>query len=68
MAPNANNGKNRGVHPKCKIAGGQARELRAQGRSWRQVGRELGIGTATAMRLYRLEGGASLSRNSTRAP
>jgi hypothetical protein len=30
-------------------------ELRAQGQSWRKVAYELGIGTATAMRLSRLD-------------
>ena len=35
------------------VATEEVRRLRGQGTSWRQIARKLGIGTATAMRLFR---------------
>jgi len=63
MALGGNTGKNKGGRPKCRIAGARVQVLRAQGRSWRQIARELGIGTATAMRLCRLDATGNPSQN-----
>jgi hypothetical protein len=54
---------NRGGRPKCEIEARQVRVLRGEGRRWRQVARELGIGIATAMRLYRLDTTGNASQN-----
>jgi DNA invertase Pin-like site-specific DNA recombinase len=38
--------------PRVSVTPEQVRRLKSQGRSWRQVAKALGIGTATAMRLF----------------
>jgi hypothetical protein len=45
----------KGGRPKCGVSGANVRQLRDQGRSWRQIAEALRIGTATAMRLYQLD-------------
>ena len=44
--------RHRGGRPPVNVAPAQVRQLREEGRSWRRIARVLGIGTATAMRLY----------------
>jgi DNA invertase Pin-like site-specific DNA recombinase len=39
--------------PRRQVDGAQVAALRAQGRSWREVGRELGIGVATARAAFK---------------
>jgi hypothetical protein len=43
----------RGGRPPCVVSGQRVRQLRDQGSSWRCIARTLGIGTATAQRLYK---------------
>jgi DNA invertase Pin-like site-specific DNA recombinase len=38
--------------PKCDVDGARIAELRAQGRSWRTIGRQLGIPAGTARSVY----------------
>ena len=45
--------KNRGGRPRVTIKPEQIHHLRIQGASWRRIAKALGIGTATAMRLFR---------------
>jgi DNA invertase Pin-like site-specific DNA recombinase len=45
--------KNRGGRPRVTIKPEQVYELKNQGTSWRRIAKALGIGTATAMRLFR---------------
>jgi hypothetical protein len=42
----------KGGRPPVRVSGPRVRELRGAGMSWRSISRTLGIGTATAMRLY----------------
>ena len=37
---------------RVRVTPEQVRQLRSQGASWRQIAKALGIGTATAMRLF----------------
>jgi transposase len=39
--------------PRVSIKPERVSQLRSQGASWREIGKALGIGTATAMRLVR---------------
>lgn len=43
--------------PRVSVTPEQVQQLRSQGASWRQIAKTLGIGTATAMRLFRSNGG-----------
>ena len=54
--------------PSSTVRSEAVAQLRTQGKSWRQIARALGIGTATAMRLYdaRISSGKA-SQNSPRA-
>jgi len=64
MAGNGTNQNRKGGRPRvdgCRLV----RELREAGRSWRTIGRVLGIGTATAMRLYN---GVSHGRDASQNP
>jgi hypothetical protein len=45
--------------PSVNIKPEQVGHLKAQGLSWRRIGKTLGIGTATAMRLFKAIEGAS---------
>jgi orotate phosphoribosyltransferase-like protein len=45
--------KNRVGRPSISINPKQVKEMRSQGLSWREIAKELQIGTATAMRLLR---------------
>jgi DNA invertase Pin-like site-specific DNA recombinase len=45
---------NTGGRPRSAVNGADVVRLRDQGGSWRKIAREFKIGTATAMRLYRL--------------
>lgn len=54
--------------PRCNAAVEEVRQLRCQGLTWRRIGKRLGIGTATAMRLYRYSNpAATASQNSAAA-
>ena len=53
----------KGGRPRCVVSPNEVRDLRDTGMSWRQIKRVLGIGTATAMRLYHAEPKASASQN-----
>jgi DNA invertase Pin-like site-specific DNA recombinase len=44
--------KNRGGRPRVTAKPEQVDKLRSQGASWRRTAKALGIGTATAMRLF----------------
>ncbi len=44
--------RHKGGRPRCIVGHTDVAELRGRGSSWRQIARTLGIGTATAMRLY----------------
>ena len=44
--------------PRVDIKPQQVSQLRSQGASWREIAKALGIGTATAMRLVRLDEGS----------
>jgi hypothetical protein len=44
--------KHPGGRPHVAVEPSLVRQLREEGRSWRSIARALGIGTATAMRLY----------------
>jgi hypothetical protein len=54
---------NRGGRPSCGASADEVRRLRAEGLSWRRIGRTLGIGSATAMRLCRLASVPKASQN-----
>ena len=41
--------------PRVGIQAEQVSQLHSQGASWREIAKALGIGTATAMRLFRLK-------------
>jgi hypothetical protein len=43
--------------PRVRTTPQQVRHLRSRGVSWRQIAKALGIGTATAMRLFRTNSG-----------
>jgi len=45
--------KHRVGRPRVRIQPEQVGQLKSQGVSWRRIGRALGIGTATAMRLFK---------------
>ena len=51
-APDAS-AKRRVGRPNVKIKPEQVRELKDKGVSWRRIAKSLGIGTATAMRLFK---------------
>jgi transposase len=51
--------KNRVGRPSVTIKPEQVYQLRGQGASWRRIAKALGIGTATAMRLFRSADGGS---------
>ena len=54
----------KGGRPRVRVDGSRVCELRGAGMSWRAIGRDLGIGTATAMRLYNADsGGVKASQN-----
>jgi len=55
--------KNKSGRPKCNVSAAEVRQLRDQGQSWRQIARALNIGTATAMRLCRLDAVPKPSQN-----
>ena len=62
IAPNAAT-KRRVGRPSVSIKPEQVDELKRQDVSWRRIGKMLGIGTATAMRLFRsIEGSRSSYR------
>jgi hypothetical protein len=48
------NRANASGRPKCSVSGDEVVRRREQGGSWRQIAKDFKIGTATAMRLYRL--------------
>jgi DNA invertase Pin-like site-specific DNA recombinase len=50
--------KHRVGRPNVRIQPEQVGQLKSQGVSWRRIGRALGIGTATAMRLFKSLDGA----------
>jgi DNA invertase Pin-like site-specific DNA recombinase len=50
--------KHRVGRPSVRIKPEQVGQLKSQGVSWRRIGRALGIGTATAMRLFKSLDGA----------
>ena len=50
--------KHRVGRPRVRIQPEQVGQLKGQGVSWRRIGRALGIGTATAMRLFKSLDGA----------
>jgi len=50
--------KNRVGRPSVTTKPEQVHQLRGQGASWRRIAKALGIGTATAMRLFRSADGA----------
>ena len=50
--------KHRVGRPSVRIQPEQVGQLKSQGVSWRRIGRALGIGTATAMRLFKSLDGA----------
>jgi transposase-like protein len=52
MTPSEIATKNPAGRPRVSITPEQVRQLRSQGASWRQIAKALGIGTATAMRLF----------------
>jgi len=54
----------KGGRPRCPVSSAEVRRLRGQGQSWRQISRTLHIGTATAMRLCRLDTVPNPSQNS----
>jgi hypothetical protein len=45
--------KGRVGRPRASVTPEQVNQLRSQGASWRRIAKALGIGTATAMRLYK---------------
>lgn len=52
--------------PRCNTTVEDVRQVRSQGLTWRQIGKRLGIGSATAMRLYSPSNpGAIASQNSS---
>lgn len=57
-------GTNRGGRPRLQIDGTDVLSRRDKGQSWRQIAKELKIGTATAMRLYSLHTVPKPSQNS----
>ena len=54
MTPDETLHKHPGGRPRVSIKPQQVSQLRSQGASWREIAKTLGIGTATAMRLFRL--------------
>jgi DNA invertase Pin-like site-specific DNA recombinase len=60
---NAMKRANTGGRPKCDVRGADVMRLRDQGASWRQIAKAFNIGTATAMRLYRLVAVPNPSQN-----
>jgi hypothetical protein len=51
--------------PRCRPTGEEVRQIRCQGLTWRQIGKRLGVGTATAIRLYKsCNSDADASQNS----
>jgi transposase-like protein len=57
MTPSETGTKNPVGRPRVNVMPEQVRQLRSQGASWRQIAKTLGIGTATAMRLFLSNGG-----------
>ena len=57
MTPPQTATKNPVGRPHVTVTPEQVRQLQSQGTSWRQIAKTLGIGTATAMRLFRSNGG-----------
>jgi len=57
MTPSQTAAKHPVGRPRVHITPEQVQELRNQGVPWRQVAKTLGIGTATAMRLFRSSAG-----------
>jgi len=54
--------------PRCRISSEQVRQLRDEGMSWRGIARVLGIGSATARRLYSaISRGVKVCQNSGEA-
>ena len=51
MAAAADVSKTKGGRPKSSVTSADVLKLRSEGRSWRDLARALGIGTATAIRL-----------------
>jgi hypothetical protein len=51
--------------PRVQVKHEQVMELRRCGTSWRKIAKTLGIGTATAMRLFRLTDQNSESQEQT---
>jgi DNA-binding NarL/FixJ family response regulator len=54
---------NKSGRPRCSVSGTEVRKLLDEGLSWRQIARALNIGTATAMRLSRLDPVPNPSQN-----
>ena len=52
MTPPETAQKNPVGRPRVSVTPEHVRQLRSQGASWRQIVKALGIGTATAMRLF----------------
>jgi hypothetical protein len=48
--------------PRVNINPEEVGQLRAQGMSWRKIGKALGIGTATATRLFKSVSGWKLTK------
>jgi hypothetical protein len=65
MTERANGSRHPGGRPRCAVDPHAVRRSRDEGGSWRQIAAQLGIGTATAMRLYDAScSGLSPSQNS----
>ena len=45
--------KNRGGRPRVTVKPEQVHQLKGEGASWRRIAKVTGIGTATAMRLFK---------------
>ncbi len=52
-----------GGRPKCGVSSAEVLKLRNEGHSWRQIAKALGIGTATAIRLWKLSTVPNVSQN-----
>ena len=60
---NATKRAHKSGRPRCGVSGAEVRKLLDEGLSWRQIARALNIGTATAMRLSRLDPVPNPSQN-----
>jgi hypothetical protein len=57
---------NRAGRPRVAVDPEQIHQLRSQHMSWRRIAKELGIGTATAMRLFKACDGSRPNIEETR--